>query len=92
MHYPSKIICEKMIKGETSECSLAMVNFFYEALLKTNNEKYKTYILEEIRRDYLFMLNNGATSVWETIEGDVGHNSLCHAWNCLPIYYFDKLL
>ena len=85
-------LCEKIRAGETTESSLAMKPFYYDALLRVDFEKYKADVLAEIRKNYTFMLENGATSVWETMEGDVGHNSLCHAWNSYPIYYFNILL
>ena len=84
-------LCEMMRKGETTECSLAMKPFYYDALLMVDKEKYASEVLDEIRRNYTFMLEQGATSVWETMKGDVGNNSLCHAWNAYPIYYFHKL-
>jgi hypothetical protein len=37
------------------------------------------------------MLKNGATSFWETINGekDFGNaGSLCHGWSALPIIYY----
>ncbi len=73
-------LIEELRQGKTTECSLAMKPFYYDALLKTDKEKYAGVVLSEIRRNYTFMLENGATSVWETMEGDFGHNSLWHGW------------
>ena len=62
-------------------------------LLQTD-EKYKDYILSEIRANYGHMLELGATSAWETKIGaeDFGKaGSLCHGWSAIPIYYYRKL-
>ena len=86
-------ICEKMIAGEAVECTLSMKCFLYDALLKTD-EKYKDFVLSEIRKNYKFMLDSGATSAWETIKGAedfAGAGSLCHGWSAIPIYYYHKL-
>lgn len=85
-------ICEKMIAGEAVECTLSMKSFLYDALLKTD-EKYKDFVLSEIRKNYEYMLNAGATSAWETIKGAEdfgGAGSLCHGWSAIPIYYYHK--
>ncbi len=75
--------------------TLSMNSFRFDALLKEDREAYAQMILDEIDRDYLYMLRAGATSFWETIEGagafaDAG--SLCHGWSALPIYYYKTLL
>jgi hypothetical protein len=41
------------------------------------------------------MLDNGATSFYETEEGADAFDkagSLCHGWSSIPIYYFNKIL
>ena len=71
-----------------------MKPFKYDALLKTDREKYKTVILEEIRQTYKKMLDEGSTTVWETIKGgsDFGNaGSLCHGWSAIPVYYYHIL-
>jgi hypothetical protein len=40
------------------------------------------------------MLEQGATSFWETAKGEAdfsGAGSLCHGWSALPIYYYETL-
>ncbi len=74
--------------------TLSMNSFRFDALLKCDREKYSKVILDEIDRDYLYMLRNGATSFWETIVGDFDFGyagSLCHGWSALPIYYYEIL-
>lgn len=75
--------------------TLSMNSFRFDALLKLDREAYKQIIIDEIDRDYLHMLRNGATTFWETIIGlrDFGHAaSLCHGWSALPVYYYETLL
>jgi hypothetical protein len=75
--------------------TLSMNSFRFDALLAIDRDTYAPIIIEEIDKDYLHMLRNGATTFWETIIGlsDFGHAaSLCHGWSALPIYYYEKLL
>ena len=86
-------VCEKIINGELSDCSLSMKIFKYDALLVTDKEKYHEWVLNEIRREYGKMIEQGNT-VWETIDGasafdDAG--SLCHGWSAIPVYYYTNL-
>ncbi|MBQ9941314.1 MAG: hypothetical protein IJO74_07235 [Clostridia bacterium] len=72
-----------------------MICFKYDALLKTDKEKYKKYILDDIRKKYKKMLGQGATSFWETENGANDFDnagSLCHGWSSMPIYYYNILL
>ncbi len=64
----------------------------YDALLATDMEKYKEWVLNEIRREYGKMIELGST-VWETIDGASAFDnagSLCHGWSAIPIYYYAK--
>lgn len=75
--------------------TLSMNSFRFDALLKADFEKYKPIVLDEIDRDYLYMLRGGATSFWETMLGETDLfgvcGSLCHGWSALPIYYYEIL-
>ncbi len=74
--------------------TLSMNAFRFDALLAVDREKYAPIILDELDRDYLYMLRAGATTFWETIQGadDFGDaGSLCHGWSALPIYYYEIL-
>ena len=73
--------------------TLSMLSFVYDALL--SDPKNADFVLEDIRKNYSYMLECGATSFWETIKGasDFDNSgSLCHGWSAIPIYYFNKLL
>lgn len=74
--------------------SLSMVCFKYDALLQIDALKYKDYILKDITKKYKSMLDNGATSFWETEMGEKdfdGAGSLCHGWSAMPVYYYSIL-
>ena len=60
----------------------------------TNKERYRDFVLSEIRRNYSVMLNAGSDTVWETLGGCddfSGAGSLCHGWSSVPIYFYHKL-
>lgn len=83
--------------GETEviPATLSMACFRYDALLKADKAKYAPVILDEIDRDCGFMLENGATTFWETLKGEAdfgGAGSLCHGWSAMAAYYYSKLL
>jgi hypothetical protein len=88
----AKQICEKILSGRTTESSLSLKCFLYDALLIADSS-YKDTVLKEIRHNYKYMLDNGADTVWETIKGAAdfdGAGSLCHGWSAIPIYYYHK--
>ncbi len=85
-------ICEKLANGEMISCSLSMKCQVYDALIKTNKEKYKSFILDDIRKTYEPMIESG--TVWETVIGASDFDnagSLCHGWSSTPIYYYSIL-
>jgi hypothetical protein len=86
-------IIEKLANGGWQKSALAMRCFIYDALLETG-DVYKGVILKDILDDYGYMLDKGATSFWETLEGEKqygGAGSLCHVWSASPIIYLKKL-
>ena len=73
--------------------TLSMLAFVYDALIARDAE-HKGYILADIRQKYGQMLAAGATSFWETIDGESafgGAGSLCHGWSAIPVYYYHIL-
>ena len=87
-------ICEALIGGTMIDCSLSMKVLEYEALLMTDTEKYRDAVLSEIKKNYKKMLDAGADTVWETIDGEAdfgGAGSLCHGWSAIPVYIYHKL-
>ena len=82
-----KIINDKNLIPST----LSMKTFVYDALLNAS-KNYKKWIIQDIEKTYSYMLDNDATTFWETIVGAEdfgGAGSLCHGWSALPIYYYD---
>lgn len=89
-------IAKKLIKqnNNMTKLTLSMMCFKYDALLIANKEKYKDYVLEDIDKVYGYMLEQGATSFWETLKGDSDFDnagSLCHGWSAMPVYYYNIL-
>lgn len=88
-------ICQSLASGELISCSLSMKCFKYDALIKTDKQAYASVILNEIRQMYGIMLDNGATTTWETIDGASAFEnagSLCHGWSALPVHYYKLLM
>ena len=80
---------------EVIPATLSMACFRYDALLRSDAAKFKNIILDEIDRDCGYMLENGATTFWETLKGEAdfgGAGSLCHGWSAMAAYYYSKLL
>lgn len=66
--------------------------FKYEVLLQRNG--YERFVCEDVRRVWGYMLEQGATTFWETIKGEAdfcGAGSLCHGWSAVPVYVARKL-
>ena len=85
-----KIVTDKSLIPVT----LSMNTFYYDALLSFS-DKYSTFVIEDIKRKYGSMLDQGATTFWETEKGwedFAGAGSLCHGWSAIPVYYLLKLL
>jgi len=79
--------------SDVVKASLSTACFVYDALL-TDKDKYSRYILDDIRKNYGYMLENGATSFWENIEGQSAFGnagSLCHGWSAIPVMYLNLL-
>ncbi|MBQ2989646.1 MAG: family 78 glycoside hydrolase catalytic domain [Clostridia bacterium] len=89
-------LCEAMKRDASLiPISLSMKCFFYDACLHADRERYGAWILDDIGRCYLPMVEYGVGTVWETELGERDFNgagSLCHGWSALPIYYYHTLL
>ncbi len=93
----AEYVCECLAKRDNGmvAASLSMLTFVYDALIKTDKNKYGNFILEDIDEKYGYMLSKGATSFWETLNGESdfdGAGSLCHGWSAMPVYYYNILL
>ena len=80
---------EKMITA-----SLSMRIFVYDALLSFG-EKFKNYIIDDIKKRYKKMLDEGADTFWETEKGSEDFckaGSLCHGWSAIPVVFISRIL
>ena len=92
----AEALCDKIVRGEQDmiDCTLSMKVLEYEALLGVCAEKYRDFVLSDIRRNYKMMLDYGHDTFWETIKGASDFSnagSLCHGWSAVPIYIFHRL-
>ena len=88
-------IAEALMNSESglTPVTLSMLCFKYDALLKTDEEKYKSYIVSNIREKYKAMLSAGATTFWENEDiFATPAGSHCHGWSALPVYYYEVLM
>ncbi|MBQ6825442.1 MAG: family 78 glycoside hydrolase catalytic domain [Clostridia bacterium] len=72
------------------KATLSMSAFKYDALIKVD-KKNIYWVLEQLDKNYSYMLSKGATSFWETIKGQKDFDkagSLCHGWSAIPVYYY----
>lgn len=92
----SEELAEQLVDNNTLvPITLSMKVWLYDALLKVNRDRYKDWILNDIDKNYEYMLSKGATSFWETIKGEADFNgagSLSHGWSAIPVYYYNILL
>ena len=82
-----------MLSDEYIDCTLSLKLIKYNAMLKADFDKYRDVVLSEIRKEYSYMLDCGATAAWETIDGaSAFHNagSLCHGWSAVPIHFYHR--
>ena len=86
--YIAKVLSSE---NDLTKVTLSMKCFLYDALLKVSYD-YKDYILNDIDTTYKKMLDDGATTFYETELGAYdfdGAGSLCHGWSAMPIYYYN---
>lgn len=87
-----KRLLEKLAEKENGwiPCTLSMIRFKYEALLQ-EPKKYGKVVFEDIAEIWGNMVKQGATSFWETEEGEAAFGkagSLCHGWSAMPVYFY----
>lgn len=91
----AKRLAELMIDDkQMTRLSLSMQCFLYDALLKVSDE-YASFVLSDINRVFIPMLDGGTGTVWETEKGErdfANAGSLCHGWSAMPVYYYHLLL
>ncbi len=87
-------ICDVLTKGhsELTPTTFAGLPIKYEALSACSNAA--EYIKKDICEKFGAMLFKGATSYWETADGEEdfsGAGSLCHGWSAAACYALDTL-
>lgn len=85
-------VLEAIAGGGLLPVTLSHSIFKYDALMK-RREKYEKFVLDNIAELWGKMLLSGATSFWETIDGEAAFangGSLCHGWSAVPIYVYFK--
>lgn len=90
----SEYICEQIASGNILDCTLSMKILKYQALLLADKEKWASWIISEVRREYSLMVESGCSCVWETIDGAKAFDnagSLCHGWSAVPVYVYHVL-
>lgn len=89
----SASLCKRLTeKNDLVPITLASYIFKYEVLLQQGG--YEEYLLNEIDRVWGYMLEQGATTFWETLKGEAdfdGAGSLCHGWSAVPVYVYHKI-
>jgi len=74
-----------MVKTTLSQCL-----YKFEALLQEKG-KYGSSVFSQISDDWSKMLYAGASSFWETEQGQADFDyagSLCHGWSATPAYFY----
>lgn len=88
----ARALADRLCAGEFVPSSLSMKVWIYDALIETDKDAYRDFILSDIRAHYEKMIPSG--TVWETEDGAEafdGAGSLCHGWSAIPIYIYHRL-
>ncbi|MCF7816461.1 MAG: family 78 glycoside hydrolase catalytic domain [Kiritimatiellales bacterium] len=82
-------------EGMTRINSPFAAQFHFEALEMLDEPEA---IMDSIRKNYVPMLEAGATTVWETFPGSTCSppgfptRSHCHGWSCGPLQFFNRIV
>ncbi len=84
------------LKDDNNLVKISLSNnyFKYEGLI-THDKRNVDFVIKDIKQRWGKMLFNGATSFWETEEGETAFDnagSLCHGWSAIPIYFIGKYM
>lgn len=110
-HFAELTQCLMVVSGASDDDKTARIreilmsdNDLIKITMGSTIHKYDTILTDEANIDFVFsdiakrfgdMLFAGATSFWETYDGDDeftfgGATSLCHGWASLPIHYYHR--
>ncbi len=71
-------------------CTISHTLYKFEALL-TDKDRFAPRVFDLIKQDWGYMLEQGATCFWETIDGASAFGnagSLCHGWSGIPAWFY----
>lgn len=77
--------------GKAVDMTLAALQLKYDALVRYADDK--KFCIDEIKRIFGGMVLGGATSFWETANGEADFDdagSLCHGWSAVACYVLDN--
>ena len=80
-------------EGKAADITLAALQLKYDALVRYANDKQ--YCIDEVVRIFGSIVCGGATSFWETANGEADFEdagSLCHGWSAVACYVLDNYL
>ena len=84
-------VLDALKSGDLIGVTLSHSIFKYDALMKDSSNR--GFVMNDIAEKWGYMLMHGATTFWETIEGETSFGSagsLCHGWSAIPIYVYFK--
>ena len=82
-------VLDSLRSGELIEITLSHSIFRYDALMRDSSNL--DFVMNDIADKWGLMLRRGATTFWETIEGETSFGnagSLCHGWSAIPAYIY----
>ncbi|MCL2518322.1 MAG: family 78 glycoside hydrolase catalytic domain [Oscillospiraceae bacterium] len=86
------VVLEHLTDGSLIPVTISHSIFKYDALMK-RPEKYARFVFNQVAEFWSYMLYNGATTFWETIDGAAAFGnagSLCHGWSAVPACLYLK--
>lgn len=87
----SATLRKRLVEPDNGLVTTTLSYSFYKFEALLTDPAYGKPVFERIAKDWGYMLQNGATSFWETINGDADFSnagSLCHGWSGIPAYFY----
>ncbi len=84
-------VLDSLKSGGLIPVTLSHSIFKFDALLTDSSNR--DFVMNDIAEKWGYMLERGATSFWETIDGEsafANAGSLCHGWSAVPAYIYFK--
>ena len=87
------LLCDVLLnRNDLAPISLGVMVYKYDALVRYDKKNLR-FVFDDIAEKWGHMLYKGATSFWETLDGEADFNnagSLCHGWTASPLYFYCK--